>query len=118
MEKLLLLGLLLAALALFASERVRADLVALGLLLSLMLTGILSVQEGYSGFASPAVITVVCMFVLSGALVRTGVADEIASWVMARGVSHPLGLTAIIIVLVGAMSSVMNNIAAFAILMP
>jgi len=118
MEKLLLLGLLLAALALFASERVRADLVALGLLLSLMLTGILDVQEGYSGFASPAVITVVCMFVLSGALVRTGVADEIASWVMSRGVRHPLGLTLIVMLLVGAMSSFMNNIAAVAILMP
>jgi di/tricarboxylate transporter len=118
MEKLLLLGLLLAALALFASERFRADLVALGLLLTLMLTGILSVEEGYSGFASPAVITVVCMFVLSGALVRTGVADEIAAWVIARGVRNQLGLTLIVMLLVGAMSSFMNNIAAVAILMP
>jgi di/tricarboxylate transporter len=118
MEKLLLLGLLMVALALFASERVRADLVALGLLLTMMLTGILTVQEGFSGFASPAVITVVCMFVLSGALVRTGVADEIASRVMARGVRSHLGLTLIVMVLVGTMSSFMNNIAAVAILMP
>ncbi len=114
----MLLGLLLAALALFASERVRADLVALGLLLALMLTGILGVEEGFSGFASPAVITVVCMFVLSGALVRTGVADEIAAWVLARGVRHPIGLTVIVMLLSGAMSSFMNNIAAVAILMP
>jgi di/tricarboxylate transporter len=118
MEKLLLLGLLLGALALFASERFRADLVALGLLLALMLTGILDVNEGFTGFASPAVITVVCMFVLSGALVRTGVADELAAWVLARGVRSQLGLTAIVMVLVGAMSSFMNNIAAVAILMP
>jgi di/tricarboxylate transporter len=118
MEKLLLLGLLLGALALFASERVRADLVALGLLLALLLTGILEVQEGFTGFASPAVITVVCMFVLSGALVRTGVADEIAAVVLARGVRSQLGLTVVVMLLVGAMSSFMNNIAAVAILMP
>lgn len=118
MEKLLLLALLLGALGLFASEKVRADLVALGLLLALMLTGIVDVQAGFSGFASPAVITVVCMFILSGALVRTGVADEMAGLVIASGVRSTLGLTAIVMVLVGTMSSFMNNIAAVTILMP
>src|SRR5690606_34563337 len=118
MEKYLLLGLILAALALFASERVRADVVALGLLLALLLTGMLSVDEGFSGFASPAVITVVCMFVLSGALVRTGVADHLAALVLASGVRSQLGLTALVMLLVGGMSAVMNNIAAAAILLP
>lgn len=118
MDQLLLLGLLLGALALFATERVRADLVSLGLLLCLMLTGIISVQEGYSGFASPAVITVVCMFILSGGLVRTGVADEIAGWVVARGLRGTLGLTLVLMLLCGLMSSFMNNIAAVTILLP
>lgn len=118
MDQLLLLGLLLGALVLFATERVRADLVSLGLLLCLMLTGIISVQEGYSGFASPAVITVVCMFILSGGLVRTGVADEIAGWVVARGLRGTLGLTLILMLLCGLMSSFMNNIAAVTILLP
>lgn len=118
MEKYLLLGLILAALALFASERVRSDIVALGLLLAMLLTGILGVEEGFTGFASPAVITVVCMFVLSGALVRTGVADQLAALVLASGVRGQLGLTAIIMLMVGAMSAFMNNIAAAAILMP
>lgn len=118
MEKLLLLGLLVVALALFASERIRADLVALGLLLALMLTELITVQEGFSGFASPAVITVVCMFILSGGLVRTGVADELAGWVVARGLRGTLGLTLVLMLLVGAMSSFMNNIAAVTILIP
>ena len=118
MEKYLLLGLILAALALFASERVRADIVALGLLLSLLLTGILSVDEGFTGFASPAVITVVCMFVLSGALVRTGVADQLAALVLASGVRSQIGLTVLVMLMVGSMSAFMNNIAAAAILMP
>lgn len=118
MEKILLLGLILGALALFAWERFRADMVALGLLLSLLLTGLLSVEEGFTGFASPAVITVVAMFVLSGGLVRTGVADQLAAMVMASGVRNQLALTLIVMLLVGTMSAFMNNIAAVAILMP
>jgi hypothetical protein len=118
MEKYLLLALLVAALALFASERFRADMVALGLLLALLLTGMVTVQEGFSGFASPAVITVVCMFILSGGLVRAGVADQIAHWVLARGLRGQVGLAAVLMTLCGLMSSFMNNIAAVTILLP
>jgi di/tricarboxylate transporter len=118
MEKFLLLGLILGALALFASERVRADLVALGLLLVLLLSGQLTVQEGFTGFASPAVITVICMFMLSGALVRTGVADALAGLVMRSGLRGRAGLTFGVMLLVGSMSAFMNNIAAVAILLP
>ncbi len=118
MEKYLLLGLLLTALALFASERFRSDLVSLALLLALLLTGILTVQEGFSGFASPAVITVVCMFILSGGLVRAGVADEIASWVLARGLRGQISLAMTLMLICGLMSSFMNNIAAVTILLP
>ena len=118
MDQLLLLVLLIGALVLFASERVRAALVSLGLLLCLMLTGIVNVQQGFSGFASPAVITVVRMFILSGGLVRTGVADELAGWVVARGLRGTLSLTVVLMLMVGVMSSFMNNIAAVTILMP
>ncbi len=118
MEKYLLLGLLLTALALFASERFRADMVALALLLALLMTGMLTVQEGFSGFASPAVITVICMFILSGGLVRAGVADEIASWILARGLRGQVSLAVTLMLVSGLMSSFMNNIAAVSILLP
>lgn len=118
MEKFLLLGLLVTALALFASERFRADLVAIALLLAMLLTGMLTVQEGFSGFASPAVITVVCMFILSGGLVRAGVADEIARWVLARGLRGQVSLCMTLMLICGLMSSFMNNIAAVTILLP
>ena len=51
-ERIVLLLLLLGALALFASEKVRADLVSLGLLLALMVLGIITVEEGFRGFAA------------------------------------------------------------------
>jgi di/tricarboxylate transporter len=118
MEKFYLLGLILVALVLFASEKVRADMVAIGVTLALMIGGVLTVEEGFLGFASPAVITVIAMFVLSAALVRTGVADSLANAILATGTrSLPL-LTLMIMLLVGTMSAFMNNIAAVAILMP
>lgn len=118
MDKLLLLGVIVAALGLFAWERIRADFVALGVLAVLVLTGLVTVEEGFSGFASPAVITVICMFVLSGAMVRTGVADDMAQLVLRSGLRGEIGLSFGVMLMCGAMSAFMNNIAAVAILLP
>jgi di/tricarboxylate transporter len=61
---------------------------------------------------------VICMFMLSGALVRTGVADSLAALVMRSGLRGRAGLTFGVMLLVGSMSAFMNNIAAVAILLP
>lgn len=51
MEHYLLLGLILAALLLFAFEVIRPDLVALVVALTLLLTGTVTIEEGFSGFS-------------------------------------------------------------------
>ena len=79
MEHYLILGLIVVALTLFALEMARPDVVAIGVMLVLLLSGTVDLQEGFSGFSSPAVITVVAMFILSSGLVRTGVADYLAA---------------------------------------
>jgi di/tricarboxylate transporter len=47
---------------LFAADRVRYDIVALILTSALMLTGVLDVTEGLSGFSNPATVTIAAMF--------------------------------------------------------
>ena len=89
MEHFLVLALVVGALALFALEVVRADLVALGVALVLLLTGTVTVAEGFSGFSNPAVITVIAMFVLSSGLIRTGVAG--CRWGVASVTSDVVG---------------------------
>ena len=42
----------------FATEKLRVDLVALMVLLTVTLTGLVSPEEAFAGFANPAVITV------------------------------------------------------------
>ena len=74
LEIALVLGILSGAILLFVTEWVRVDLVALMVLVSLVFTGLLTPVQAISGFSNPAVITVWAVFILSGALARTGVA--------------------------------------------
>jgi di/tricarboxylate transporter len=117
-ENLLVLGILAAAVLLFVSERLRVDVVAMMVLVALVVTGLVTVEEAFSGFASPAVITVWSVFIVSGGLTRSGVADLIARQVLRLAGRSQLRLTVLIMLAVGGMSAFMNNIGAVAILLP
>jgi di/tricarboxylate transporter len=117
-ENILVLAILAAAVVLFVSERLRVDVVAMMVLVALVLTGLVSVEEAFSGFASPAVITVWAVFIVSGGLTRSGVADVIAQQVVRLAGRSQLRLTVLIMLAVGVMSAFMNNIGAVAILLP
>ncbi|MDD4275336.1 MAG: SLC13 family permease [Desulfobacter postgatei] len=63
---------LIVTLVLLISEKISVDKTAIGIMVLLALTGILSPSETVAGFANPAVITVGSMFLLSHGLIRTG----------------------------------------------
>ena len=67
-ENFLVLGILAVAILLFISERLRVDVVAMIVLVALVLTGLVTVEEAFSGFASPAVIVVWAVFIISAGL--------------------------------------------------
>jgi di/tricarboxylate transporter len=117
MEHLFILALILTALILFATEVVRPDIVAIGVALVLLLTGTVTIAEGFSGFSNPAVITVIAMFILSSGIVRTGVTDYIVDLMVRLGGKNPVLLTVLVMSTVGIMSAFMNNIGATAILL-
>ena len=117
-ESLLVLAILTVAVILFVSERLRVDLVAMLVLITLTLTGLVTVEEAFSGFANPAVITVWAVYIVSGGLFRSGVADILANFMLRLAGRSYLRLLLAIMVTVGIMSSFMNNIGAVAILLP
>lgn len=117
-ENLLVLGILAVAVVLFVSERLRVDLIAMMVLITLSLTGLVTIEEAFSGFASPAVITVWSVYIVSGALFRSGVADILANFMLKLAGESYLRLLFVIMATVGIMSSFMNNIGAVAILLP
>lgn len=117
-ENILVLAILAVAVVLFVSERLRVDLIAMLVLITLTLTGLVTIDEAFSGFASPAVITVWSVYIVSGALFRSGVADTLANFMLRLAGHSYLRLLFVIMLTVGVMSSFMNNIGAVAILLP
>jgi di/tricarboxylate transporter len=112
------LGILAFAILLFVTERLRVDVVAMMVLVALVVTGLVTVDEAFSGFASPAVVTVWAVFIVSGGLTRSGVADMLARFVMRLAGRSQVRLTLLLMLSVGGMSAFMNNIGAVAILLP
>ncbi len=106
------------AVALFVTERLRVDLIALLVLVSLVLTGLLTPVEALSGFSNPAVVTVWAVFILSGGLSRTGVAGVVGHQVLRLAGRGEVRLLLVIMLTAGVMSAFMNNVGVAALLLP
>lgn len=117
-EIIFILSVLGIAILLFASEKLRVDIIALLVLLSLVLSGQINYQEAFSGFSNPAVITVWAVYIVSAGLNRTGVASLIGKQLEELGGKNEPRTIAVIMLICGILSAFMNNIGATAILMP
>jgi di/tricarboxylate transporter len=117
-EIALTLAIILAALVLFATEKLRVDLVALLVLLSVGLLRLIDSDEVFAGFANPAVITVWAVYIVSGGLFKTGVADAMGRTIHRLSGDREPRLIATIMVTCGVISAFMNNVGATAMLMP
>jgi di/tricarboxylate transporter len=116
MEVALTLAVLAAAVVLFATEKLPVDVVAMIVLVSLLVLGLVTPAEALSGFASQATITVAAMFVLSAGLIRTGALNAITR-LFSRIRVRWLFTLAVMITLAG-MSAFVNNTAALAVFLP
>ncbi len=73
-----------AAVLLFVTEWLSVDVVAMLLVVALVVTGVISPQEGLAGFSNEATLTVAFMFVLSAALLKTGALQQVAGLMAGR----------------------------------
>ena len=109
---------IIAMVALFLTEKLPVDLTAFTGLVVLVLTGYLSGSQAFTGFSSPAVITMLSIFIISAALLQTGVADFVGSRAHALVGDREIPLIILTMIVAGLLSAFMNNIAATAVLMP
>ncbi len=114
----LVLGILVVSLILFISEVIRMDVVALMVLGTLAITGLVDSTEAFAGFSNSAVITVWAMFILSEGLTRTGIADIIGRQVMRMGGRREVPLIFVIMITGAVLSAFMNNIGVAALMLP
>ena len=87
-------------------------------LATLILTGLVTPQEGLSGFANEATVIVGSMLVLSAALVRTGAVDVLGRRMAALAGKSELRLLLVIVAFIVPVSAVLSNTAAVAVLLP
>lgn len=105
----LFLGILAAAITLFATVWIPYEATAALVVGALALTGLLPIEDAFSGFSNPATITVGCMFIVSAALIRTG-ALEFLVRLLRDGSAKRLGrLILLLAIVVGIASAFLNN---------
>ena len=114
----IVLGILGAAILLFITEWVRVDVVALGVVVALMLTGVLTPEEAISGFANTAVLTIAALFVIGGAVMQTGLAGSIGQRILKIAGTSTFRLTLTIMITVALLSSIMSDAGTVAVLLP
>ena len=105
------------AVVMFVTEKIPLGVTSMIVCIGLVITGVLNVNDAFSGFINSNVILFVAMFIVGGALFETGMANEIGSLVTKFARSER-GLIVAIMVIVGVMSGFLSNTGTAAVLIP
>ncbi len=117
-EMLIVLGILTGALVLFTTEWIRLDMVAWGVVISLILSGVLTTQEAFSGFSNSAVLTIASLFIVGGGILQTGLAASISRRILRIAGNDEGRLVFVLMAAVALLSSVMSSTGTVAVLLP
>ena len=112
------LAVTILAMVLFALGRFPADLVALGVLLTLFFSRVITLEQALGGFSNEAVVAIGSIFVVSTGLQFTGVADRIGRWIRQISRQSEGRLILVTMLSVAVLSAVMNAVGAVAVLLP
>lgn len=117
-EAYVTIAVIVIAFALFVTEIFSVDHIAISIVVVLVITGVLSPEDGVKGFANPATITVAAMFVLSDALLRTGIVESITPlFIKLIHKSYYLSIIGITLI-TGGISAFINNTPVVATFIP
>ena len=114
----LTLLLLVVAIVLFATEKLPVDVVGILLVMALVLTQVLTIQEGVAGFGNDIIITIGGLFVLVGGLLKTGLIDLIGRRLHRFAGGNEFVLTALIMATAALSASVLKNTTTTAMFLP
>ena len=117
-DMLMVFGILITAVVLLVTEWIPMEVVALLVLGTTAITGLVTPTEALAGWSNPAVITVWAVFILSSGLTQTGVANIIGRLVLKVSGRSESSIIAVIMVSAGVMSAFMNNVAVAALMLP
>jgi di/tricarboxylate transporter len=117
-EIALLLSIVAVAVVLFALERIPPDVIGLGIMITLILTGLLPPEEGFAGFGSDTIMMILGLLIMTAALLRTGVVDMAGRAILRRAGTDPRRLLVVITISAAVLSAFISNTAAAAFFLP
>ena len=117
-DQIITLIVFISAVILFATNRIRADLVAIMVMVTLGLAGIVEPGEAFSGFSSSAVMTILGISMISIALQLTGATNSLGKIIHKVGGRNENLLVLMVTLFAALVSLFMNNIAAVGVLLP
>ena len=117
-EVVISLILLVTMIVFFITEIVPIEVTALSTAVLMVILGILPSKEFLNILSNPAPWTIICMFVLSGALVRTGVLDKVGDFISSNTKKSPLFVIFLLIVITIILSAFINNTPVVLVLIP
>ncbi|PVY74124.1 di/tricarboxylate transporter [Pectobacterium versatile] len=117
-ELLWVLSLLLIAIVLFTTNKLRMDVVALLVIIAFVLSGTLTLSEALVGFSDPNVILIAALFVIGEGLVRTGVAYQVGDWLVRVAGSSEMKMLILLMVTVALLGAFMSSTGVVAIFIP
>lgn len=117
-ETVITLSLLVLAITLFATEKLPVDVVGIILVMALVVTQILTVQQAVAGFGNDIIITIGGLFILVGGLIKTGIVNLLGRRLHQIAGNNVLLLTALIMVMAAVSASVLKNTTTTAMFLP
>jgi di/tricarboxylate transporter len=117
-EIITVLAILVAVIILLITEWAPLEVLAMLVMGVLAVSGIVSPKEALAGFSNPAVVTIWAVFILSGGLTRTGIANILGRQLLNVAGGGESTLVIIIMVIAGVLSAFMNNVAVAALMLP
>ena len=117
-ELIWVISLLLIAIILFATGKVRMDAVALLVIVAFVLSGTLTLPEAFSGFSDPNVILIAALFIIGDGLVRTGVATSMGSWLVSVAGNSETKMLVFLMLTVAGLGAFMSSTGVVAIFIP
>ncbi len=118
MDVAIVLAVLLGVILLFVTEKISADVVALGGLIALLLTGVLTTSEALAGFSSTSLISIAFLFVVGDAVFRSGLADAIAERIFAVAGQGERRLLLVLCPSVAVLSAFISSTGVVALMLP
>jgi len=114
----IVLAFVVVAIFLFATEKLPVDLTSVIIMVGLIVSGVITPEEGIGGFSHPATVTVAAMFILSAGLYRTGAVNYIGAKLVHIGKKNFWLAVISLMVTAGTFSAFINDTAVVAILLP